>query len=495
MKSQKIIFFCLLPVIIAAAFLAYSPSISGNYFADDFGFKFHDLNLNIKTVFSPIHVYAYRPLEVLFLAIMQKTYGENTIPIHFSFLLLNLLFSASIMLWMLKKGYSNYSSFLAFSIMALSQANSHAVSSLDTFSQISSTFLGYFSLSLFITYISGETYIRYYQYAGSFIILIIALLCKESAMSFIVIYSILVVIYIFKHCNHDNKKALSLLISLTPFILSLFVFMFLRKHFNLVPAEFGSERYNIGTGLNVFKNFLKAIFQSVQPHSSVDLYLNMKNNQLTTPIIASLFSIMIILITITGILKNKRYTISNAIILFLPISMFPTILLNHISELYVYNMVPLIAILIGIGIGTLYENLTNKLLKALILCFISIFSIWNAISVFSKSKLINQNGIEAEQILNKIQPYYSCIPHNGKLILINPEISDKTEYSIYKRTGFRLIEDGEVEIKRRSKRNDFDIIIKDHKILDSIDTQNSLILKYINKQIYEIKSPNYVSFN
>lgn len=159
-------------------------------------------------------------------------------------------------------------------------------------------------------------------------------------------------------------------------------------------------------------------------------------------------------------------------------------------------MVPLIAILIGIGIGTLYENLTNKLLKALILCFISIFLIWNAISVFSKSTLINQNGIEAEQILNKIQPYYSCIPHKGKLILINPEISDKTEYSIYKRTGFRLIEDGEVEIKRRSKRNDIDIIIiKDQKILDSIDTQNSLILKYIDKQIYEIKSPNYVSFN
>ena len=116
--------------------------------------------------------------------------------------------------------------------------------------------------------------------------------------------------------------------------------------------------------------------------------------------------------------------------------MFPTIFLNHIGELYVYSTMPLISILMGIGLGELFEKHNKHLWKTAHLCLISGFLIWNCISVFSKCDLMNQNGLQANKLLDEIEPYYSEIPVNGNLILVN----SNTQFTDEPGSGFLRME-------------------------------------------------------
>jgi len=479
MVKKKIIFqFSFLLAISVAAIIAYSPSINATYFSDDFLYKFHDIKISLKSVFSVHHHYAYRPVEMFFLAVLQHASPENTWPIHATHLTLHLLFSASIMIWMRKQGFSWFSSTLAFAIMALSQANSHAVSSLDTLSQITSSFFGYSAIILFISSIKKQTRFRYLFYIASLIVTIIALLCKESAMFIIPSVFMIAILSLGKHHLSRPGAVIKIVISCTPFLLAAVAFMILRKHLNLQAAVIGADRYNIRLGFNIVKNFIMTLLQALQPHSSVDIYFDIVNNRWIIVAVVMLFSCILATLSIWGIFLSKHRMFSVLLVIMLPVPMFPTFLLNHISELYVYSTMPLVSILIGIGLGELFEKHNKILWKAAHLCLISGFLIWNCISVFSKCDLMNQNGLQANKLLDDIEPYYSEIPVNGNLILVNQNTSNKTEYSIYRRTGFRLFEDGICELNRRAHRDDFSTSIIMEKDLNTTDVSNSLVLRY-----------------
>lgn len=470
-------------VISIATIIAYSPSINSNYFNDDYAYKFHDTEISLKSVFSVHHDYAFRPLEMFLLAVLQHAYPENTWPIHVMHLFVHLLFSTLIMIWMRRQGFSRFSSTLAFGIMALSQANSHAVSSLDTISHIISTLFGYTAIILFVGSIKDRTRFRYPLYFTSIFLTLLAILSKETAMFIIPSVFMLAILYLIKYRCTKPREIIRLLLLCTPFLLIAVAFMILRMQLNLKAAAIGSDRYNIGLGFNIVKNLIMSLFQALQPHSSVNLYFDIVNSHWINVAAVTLFSGILAALSIWGIFLSKHRMLSVLLVLMLPVSMFPTILLNHISECYVYSTMPLISILIGIGLGELSERYNNLLCKTAILCLISGFLIWNSISVFSKSTLLYQNGLEAEKLLDKIKPYYSEIPVNGKLILINPNTSNKTEYSIYKIAGFRFVIDGTIELNRRANRYDFSSMVIKETDLSTIDTSNSLILQFCQNQV------------
>lgn len=466
-------------VIFVAVFFSYSPSLRGGYFADDYQFKFHDTSLTWKAAFTTSHEYAYRPIEKSFLIVMKSLFDKNTMPIHAIQLFMHLSFAMMIMVWMEKQGFSRNCSLIAFCIMALSQSNSHAVSSLDTFSQISSTFLVYISLAFYFKAIKSGLKIN--PLVLSLLIFIISLFCKETALSVI---PMIVIITLIKYRASQNncKDTIIIVSSIMIYLLIAILFIVLRKYLNLLPAELGDDRYQIGLGLNIIVNLLMSIMQSTISHSSSELYFEIVNRRIFHIIVVLLFTSTLIAITVWGVFKSRKTKYVSALVILLPASLFPVIFLNHISELYVYNMMPLITIIMGIGIGGLLQDLKG-VIRIAVLNIILIYTLWNAISVHTKSVQIYQNGVKAEEILNKLQQYYTLIPSNGKLILINPNTSRNTEYSIYRRTGFRLLENGLQEIHWRAERNDFVILLIMKKDLSQIDTCNSLIVDYKDGQI------------
>ncbi|HEX3019236.1 MAG TPA: hypothetical protein VHP36_02995 [Chitinispirillaceae bacterium] len=477
-KKSFLIQLIILFSISITAIIAYSPSIDGSYFGDDFSFNFSKTDLSIKSILTPSHNHSYRPIEKLFLATMQQKFPGNTVPIHAFQLFLHLLTSILLMIWMRQQGFSKFCSALAFGIMALAQANSLAVSSLDTFSQVTCALFGYSSLALFLQYMKDSTKSKYHLYFISFLLLIIALFCKETAMSFAPMMSIIVFFYCIKNYSVNRSKCNIMLISLIPFLVASGALMLLRRYLNLLPAEFGQGRYNIGFGFNIVKNFILSAIHVIQAHSSVDIYLAITNSNWFILSFAMLFSTVIVLIAIYGVHLGKQQYVFTILLTLLPLSLFPVICLMHVSEGYTYNMMPLIAIILGIGLGSFYENQKSPFLKIIAFCLITGFLFWNSISIFRKSTMMKRNGIEAEQILQKIEPYLPEIPFGGQLVLVNPNTSSKTEYSVFKLTGFRLLEFGTIEIARRAGRYDFPTHIIMEKDLNSTYINNSLVLRY-----------------
>ncbi|GEM_PF-2879083 len=305
-KKALLLQFSFLLVISIAAIIIYSPSINASYFSDDFLYKFHDTKINLKSVFSVHHHYAYRPVEMFFLAVLQHASSENTWPIHFTNLFLHLLFSASIMIWMRKQGFSRFSSTLAFAIMALSQANSHAVSSLDTFSQITSSLFEYMAIILFVNFIKTQTRFKYLLYISSLLLTIIAIFCKESAMFIIPSVFMISILYLIKYRCTRPETIVKIVVSCAPFLFVAVSFMILRKQLNLPAAEIGPDRYNIGLGFNIVKNMTMTLTQAIQSHSSVNLYFDIVNNRWINVIITMLLPCVLAALSIWGVYLSKH---------------------------------------------------------------------------------------------------------------------------------------------------------------------------------------------
>ncbi|HEX3019238.1 MAG TPA: hypothetical protein VHP36_03005, partial [Chitinispirillaceae bacterium] len=385
-----------------------------------------------------------------------------------------------------RNGFSRLSSIMAFGVMALSQANSYAISSLDTFSQITSTLFGYSCLVFYSVYLNKQTRSGHWFYLFSILLSVIAILCKENAM-FIVPTTLTIALFSeIKTYSHKPAKIFALIITAAPFLIVSVAFMVLRKHLNLMPAEIGPGKFNIGLGFNILKNFTISVIQSILPHSSVSVYLDITNKRWINVAMVFLLSAILAAIAIRGIINSKHKKLSFVIILMLPLFLFPVILLNEINELYIYNMTPLFAVLLSIGLSQLIECSGKQFRKSGLMVLFCAFLFWNSVSVFNKCKLMNKNGIESESIHRQIEPYYSQIPYDGNLILVNPNTSSKTEYSIFKRTGFRQIQFGAIELVRRSRRSDFHVRFVIEQELDTINISNSLVLRYRDGMVHKV---------
>lgn len=453
--------FFIFSLLTALFFYAYSPAIHGKYFGDDYGFLFTPYNNSIFHIFIDKNLasFAYRPIEKLFLLTIQNHFEYQTIAIHLTQMILHFLFSIIFYVWLRKQGFSKTSSIFAFSYMLLTQAASHAVSSNDTFSQITSTIFGYTSVALLtIAFKNNSNRNFFFYYSSSFFLFIFSIISKETGLSFFPFICFILFCHIFKNALFPKRWFITITSYLIPFIIITSLYFILRKYINLDPATFGDGRYNVNLGLNIIINFVQAIFLALLPFSSVDFYFSLQSGNISFLLISILFVSILTIVILLPILSKAKRNLTILTLLLLPVSLFPVIILNHISELYVYNTIPLIVILLANSIEYLKVKYNKVFTSVLPIFLFSVFLI-NVHSVKSKSILVKTNGINAEQMLNKIKPYLPEIPTNGTLFLVNTPYSQKTEYSIFKFTEFRLFECGEHIFNRISGRNDFKVKI------------------------------------
>ncbi len=404
---KKFLIILIFPLITGVFFYAYYPAIHGKYFADDYQFLFTPYNNSFFHIFIDKNLvsYAYRPIEKLFLLTIQNHFGYQTTAIHLTQMFLHFLFSIIFYAWLRRQGFSKTSSIFAFSYMLLTQAASHAVSSNDTFSQVTSTIFGYASVVLLtLTFNNTSKRNFFFYYSSSLLLFLLSLLSKENGLSFFPFICFILFCHTFKNALFPKRWFIIITSYLIPFIVITALYFSLRKYLNLDPATFGEGRYNMNIGLNVIINFIESFLFALLPFSSVDFYFSLQNKNYSFLLISILFvSILTLMICLPIFSKTKRkltiFTLS-----LLPISLFPVIILNHISELYVYNMLPLFALLIANSIEYLTTQ-HKKLFTSLLTAFLLLVFIIDIHSIKNKSILMKTNGANAERMLNEIKPY------------------------------------------------------------------------------------------
>lgn len=459
MKKNSTLIIVLLLFSVGIFFNVYYPAIHGKYFADDFGFIFIPYENNLSHVFLDKNEtsYAYRPLEKLFLLTIQNNYGYDTTAIHITQMTLHFLFSVMFFMWLRKEGFSIGTSVLVFLYLLFSQAATHAVASNDTFSQIISTLFGYFSIFFYLQFIKSKTRSAY-LYIYSLLFFAVSLLGKENALSFFPLLVLIAINNFFKLTSICKQKLLRVFFQLVPFFVTTLFYFAIRKYLDLDAATFGEDRFNMNFGLNIPINFIQAFVLALIPFSSVDLYQSIQNKSFLFLVIGGLYiCIYTIILFVPLFNKEQRLRLVKGAIL-LPVSLFPVIILNHISELYVYNMLPIMAFLLAISIETIINRNRQALSVLIVMFFLTGFLI-NSFAIRSKVNSMKINGDMTHQMLQEIKPYLKENPFIDTLVLINKPYDQKNEYSIFKRSGFRLFEDGEVVFNKISERNDLEVKI------------------------------------
>jgi len=469
---KKYIWFPILALIVLCV---YFKGLNISYYSDDFQFVFFPIPSSIFEYFihkNPLNNFAYRPIQASLMILTQQYFGTNTLPIHLMSITTHIFLTWLIYHVMVRLGFSTLQAIIGSIFMAVSQANVHAVLSNDTLSQIMGTFFGCMSLWLLykaylLKSISGRMNVK--LFFASIVLMGFAMFSKETSISLL-----LGLFFIAFLCNFRRRSYKRAVIEIIPFGI-ITVFYFLARFLVVdVQPSLGMDRYQFHLGINIVKNTVQYFVAAFSPISTVFGYFAMKSGDIVQLSIFSMTIMVFISAIVYGLIRSNKYVV--IFVCLALIGSLPVVLLNHVSELYVYNSMPFISIIVGISLGGVFELTKTGWKKYFFQILLAGLFINNIFAIQSKASLMQHNGKRASELIGEIMPYVDNIPQNGILLLLNPP-DDKMEYSVFVINNFNVLYH---RIKQLSPRDDFDIKIIDKSDLlqiNNIERQLILTLK------------------
>ena len=460
----------------------YWPGMRGKYFADDYQVVFAPVPSDIFHFFvhqNPHHNFAYRPLQATFLLLVQKQFGMSTWPIHYAQLGLHVLISWLVFIWMRRVGLSNQASLLGSLFMLVSQVNVSAVAGNDTFSQVSSALFGCGSLWSFYAYCQRSVTKSYLISVSAFAL---ALLAKENSIGYVLPLG-LMAWFCGERCALSVARVKAVAVRLLPFLAILVLYLGLRSMVGVRATSEDESTYAIGIGVGNVQNLALFVGAAILPRSTVDMFIAGAEARYVTILLFVTEALLFALLVILGLWLCDRRKLPLIVCFFALIVVLPMTLFKHVSELYVYNAMPLLAIPVGVGLDRILNTRGKRKILHFLVVSILLLMLGNQMSaVRSKATMMKENGEKSEVLLHQIVPLTDKVPEGGQLLLVNPD-SMGVEYSVFLMRGFNVLSNGEHQINVLSGRSDFKISILTEAELARIGhTQSSVALRLAENQ-------------
>jgi hypothetical protein len=468
-------------------FAIYLPGIGIPYYEDDLQFIFDPTPPSFLYYFSHKNpqVGFYRPIEATTLSFIQYYFALNTAPIHIILITLHISLSSLIFFTILKLGYSYIHAIIGSLFMVVSQANAFAVLSNDTLSQVNGTLFGCISLFFLYMFYGNRELVKNRVWdikrSGYYIISVFAfgvsLLSKESSISFFPLLLAIIATNNLKIKGNDNFSAKELFIALLPYIITLSSYVIIRLLLGVAQPSSGSTRYNFHIGINVIKNLVMFLFALTIPASSVSAFVALRSNEVIRFLMFATSSLVFVSCIVYVLWNSNRKSIIVLMATFAIAALFPMAMLNHVSELYVYNSMPFLSILVGISLGEILKiSYTDRIMQTTLLILLIFLAASHIIAIQDKIAFMQKNGERATALISQIGLYIDKVPRSGKLLLLNPS-ENVIEYSQFLLKGFNVVNYGKRMIKRIYGRDDITIkIIEQNHIDQSEHSKDALIL-------------------
>ena len=456
----------------------YWPGRHAAYFGDDFQWYFDPAPGSIFHYFTHANEHirnAYRPLQAAFLIAVQQRFGLETLPIHVIQVLLHVLLSWLIFTWMRTHGFRAVQSYLGSLLMLISQANVMAVNSNDTLSQVLGTLFGCVSVGLFFRSLGGsaaEPALRSSpeprDLALSVLLFGLALLAKETSTSFFLMVAILLAAW--RTADPLSRRVRRGLVVITPYLVLLLCYLWIRARLGVQGPSTHGERYGFEVW-NVPKNVILFGAQALLPVSSVLVFRAAQFRAMPTLVGVGFAWVAIAVGTVVGLRRAGASRLVGLVGVCALFGLFPVVLLNKVSELYLYNSMPFVSILVAVGLGTLVANQSANRRSAMVgLLLLAAFGVSQVRAVRSKVLMMKARGDQSTVLLTRIGPYLRDIPDHGLLLLLNPD-SDEVEYSVFVLSGFNVLDTGLDRLYALAERRDFQISVRPRAALDDMTTR------------------------
>lgn len=451
----------MIPSLVAIA--AFWRGLHSGYFADDFQFLFDPPGENLLQWFGrviPGNGF-YRPLQAVFMSAVQAQWGMETWPIHAANLILHasLALAVTFLVWRISK--SPLAALASGLLMAVSQGASHAVLSNDTQSQVMGTLMGVLGIGLLWPgYTDSRNSKRSWgQCAAAVAALGMSLLSKESSVGLVGIALVLLLVEAWTHRGLRERVWRPVVVGLA--LLGLVAgYWMMRSHAGAVSASVGEERYAFSLGLNLPRNIALLFTSALLPVSSVDLFVAAKSRSVTVLGIYGLLTALWAGIVLWGMVRSRHKRAIGVLSGMALMATFPMFLLQHVSELYSYNVLPFVAGALGLSLDGWFETSGRKAGFAALAFLLVLLS--HGMADQTKAEWMNRNGRRAAKILESTASLVRDLPGNATVLLVSPE-TPRPRYSVFLQDGFQLVEWGGAAIKRLADRPDLTLKILDRK--------------------------------
>ncbi len=459
-------------VLLGLAVLIYRVGLTGWYFGDDLGLIIEPDGLSPLSYFVRANVYGwYRPLQMAFLSVIQSRYGLWTLPIHLTHILLHAVTTGFVYALARRFGLSVLQGVLAALFFLVAQSNAIAVLSVDTLSGVCATLFGVVTLWLVVPdhrFTGSLAWSCLKQYGLAPAAFMVSLLSKESSVSVLPMAAACLAAFpeaaLLAPIDWRRKTRVAPIT--LPLLLVLVAYLVIRNASGAMPAEMGQGPYQFRVGTNILSNLAMVLGAAMTPVSTVSIMNALSRGDIPPLLGAGLVSVGSLLIVVWGHWHDGRPGLWLTISALAVVSLFPMVLLNHVSEMYAYGAMPFVGMLLGGGWGAIFERLRLRRLN-LVLASMGLAGLLllNVVAIQAKARLMVANGEAVQMILRQLEAFVPDIPANGRLLLVNPPRNGPSSYSVFVVNGFDVLEGRRDIVYRSGDRTDFGVRIVDAEAL------------------------------
>jgi hypothetical protein len=476
--------FSWLGFLAAVGLLTYYVGLRGQYFGDDYKFFLAPLSSNLFHFFihkNPYNEIAYRPLEAVVLMLIQDSFATDTLLIHALALLIHVLLCWLVFRAALDLGFSALQAKVASVFMMLAQVNAMAVLSNDTLSQLLGTLFGCLSVWLLFRAYGGQaretanSASTWKYLTGSVTAFLAALFSKETSASFVMILACTGLLVGGKQslASVSIKRRLT---NILFYLLPVLIYFAARVHAGVAGPRLGPGPYGFHIGGNILHNAFLFSAASIVPVSTVEVYQAVISRNITVLSAAAGGALLFTALLSCGVWLAGRAFLVATLTGYSILSLFPAVIMNHVSELYAYNAMPFFSLIVGLALGRLFEvSRSTRPLAAVVASLIAMLAAAHWIGVRGKALLMLDNGYRSTQLIDEIVSLVPDVPPGGEILLINPpEIGSR--YSVFLLPGFTVLDLGLHRISQLSGRDDYSLKIVDSHDSEVVDKEEALLL-------------------
>lgn len=450
-------------VCLAVGLAAYAPGLRTGYFSDDFAYVFPDPSNRITYYFThpnPYHDY-FRPINTAILAAVQVVAGpHDTLLVHLISLLGHVAL-ATLVFVAARRLFGSLTAVIGSGWFLISQSNANGVLSTDTFSQIAGTLFGCCSLwMLFRSVVDYRDQVArsLRLFLGSLLCYAIALPAKESSFVFLPLALVVLAVPI---ANRDRRPhaVRRYFLRALPFVILGFVYLHYRSSLGFRPMRYGSESdSSFHVGKNVLVNTVRTLALPLLPVSSVTVSVALAERHWRTLVLAGAGAVAFGALVVGGLLRRRDRSTLLLVSILTAGSLFPMVLMMRVSELYVYNTTPFLALLVGAGLATVVSTLSSFWMRGAAIALVVGFVTGQVSAIWTKAAYMGENGARADRLVSQLVPLIPLVPKGGRMVLINPPLR-RTQFSLYIMDYFHVLQDGQAILNRLGNRDDWKMLI------------------------------------
>ncbi|MEW6249672.1 MAG: hypothetical protein AB1716_03435 [Planctomycetota bacterium] len=486
-RGKRSLCAAVLLLLLAVAAALYLPHAGIPYYADDYLFRPVDPWAGLFGYFGPLVVpNNFRPLQMSWIAVNLLLFGESTFALQAGQVIAHVLL-AGVVYWFLRhRGLGLTASLLAAVWLAAAQIAVPAILGNDTGSQVGATLFGFAGFVLAWQYAAAQLASspinrpQRWMAVGSILALAIALLWKETALSFAGILTFVLLYFVAMARRSSPPAPVGRLLLLAAGVVALTAAYFgYRETVVSLRVAYGRSSpyaFHVGGNVPIIIALLPA--GALLPVSSAEIAAAIQGRVVPQLVGAGLLFTLWIGVLAAGITLARAWRAAFGWLFLAACATVPMCLLIHPSELYSYNVLPFVAIVVGIGLGGLLDRRRALWLRAAGALVFAAVLVSNAIAVQQKAACMGHNGAATAAMLPQVVEVARKLPPGGRLLLYEQDQPDFHRYSVFYTTDFHGLNAAEPWIQRWAGRPDIAVRIRDALLRGRRDLETTRLLAW-----------------